>query len=133
EDFVLAGRGGSVRTASAGRVHLAGAFEKRDTTSDDIAISVRRSGAELLRASLAWDSIGTVTLDTTFDVASDDTSTTDRDEADQVQVQVVVDSPIDASKLGWREDAPPELTYESVSSGPFRSTASSTPIQLMVP
>jgi len=132
-DFVLAGRSGSASMPHTGRVRVTGVFEKPDTTTDDVAVCLRRSGIELFRASLPWDSVGAVTLDVAFDVAGDDTSTHDVNEADRVHVRIEVDSPVDAARLGWRADAPPELVYESVAGHSLHANSAAPVIAVLLP
>jgi hypothetical protein len=133
EDFVLAGRAGSARMPNTGHVRVKGVFTKPDTTSDDVAISVRRNDTEILRTTMPWDSTGEVALDVDFDVVGDDTTTHDKDEADHVSVRLAVDSPIDAPSVGWRADAPPELTYESIQGASARAASGEALISILLP
>jgi len=133
EDFVLAGRASRAAVPYGGRVHVTGLFEKRDTTSDDVTVSLRRNDTEVFHATLPWDSTGDVTLDVSFDVAGDDTSTYDVDESDLVDVRIVVDSPIDVRRVGWRADSPPIMTYESVNGATTRPTAGSAAMEVLLP
>lgn len=133
EDFVLAGRSTEARLPYSGQARFTGVFEKRDTTSDDVVVSLRRDGAELLRVMLPWDSIGAVAFDSLFTVTGDDTATRGVDESDLARVHLVVNSAIDARRIGWQADAPPALVYESITGQTVPPPTGAPPPRVILP
>ncbi|HLQ24523.1 MAG TPA: SpvB/TcaC N-terminal domain-containing protein, partial [Acidiferrobacterales bacterium] len=89
-DFTLAGRSGTVTLPLTGTLHLAGTFEKTGVTTDDVTLVITRNGVEVFRRTLGFaETLPVTTL-------SQDLAVTQRD---VLQWNIVVDSPIDATRV----------------------------------
>jgi RHS repeat-associated protein len=88
-DFTLAGRRGTVTVPLTGTLHLGGTWYKTGATTDDVTLLITRNGAEVYRRTLGFAGTETVTLSQHIAVTAED----------QLEWRIVVDSPIDASRI----------------------------------
>jgi RHS repeat-associated protein len=93
-EFTLAGRQSSVTMPLTGTVHFAGTLAKSPTT-DDVTLVILRNGSEVYRLDLPAAESSSVNI-------AQDLSVT---QADELQVKVLVDSPIDASLVAFAPTA----------------------------
>lgn len=107
DDFTLAGRPGSkVFMPLKGTVKFDARLRKTAATSDDVTVIVLRNGVPVITNVISAATVNTSGIDVsgTFDVAAPTGSS-----ADQVEVRIAVDSPIDVTVLEWE----PRLYYTS--------------------
>lgn len=91
EDFVLAGRGATVRMPLTGTVRITGDLVKTGTTTDDITLVITQNGAPVVSLPMAWNEMGAIPLSREISVT----------EGDQLAFVVRTASPIDVGRIDW--------------------------------
>lgn len=102
-DFTLGGRPSIVTAPITGTLHLSGDVSKTGPTTDDVTVVITHNGTDLLSRTLPAGSGGTVPVDLTVSVTTNDT----------LSFKLRADSPIDAGTLHWV----PSAHYTAAESG----------------
>jgi RHS repeat-associated protein len=89
QDFTLFGRRATVTAPLTGTLHLDGTFEKTGVTTDDVALVITQNGQEVARHPIGFAETATVSLARDLLVT----------QLDVLEWRILVDSPIDASKV----------------------------------
>ena len=111
QDFVLAGLGGEIQMPFTGTIKIEGQLQKLAATTDSVRAELLQNGSVIASQDFAPGDVGSWTLNESINVTVTKDSNGQVTSADKFSLRVIVDSPIDMTKLVWNSAAPLRLYY----------------------